>query len=120
MNCFNVFFRIAYFCLFEKRKSKVFLPQVRQGRWTFSLLTDEFFEILTDPASFSAVYEALSEGKDYNFVTAEVRMVPQTMVELTDEEDLKKMNKLLEMLDDNDDVQNVWHNWEMPEEPDED
>ena len=73
---------------------------------------DGFFEILTDPDSFSAVYEALADGKDFNFVTAEVRMVPQTMVELTDEEDLKKMNKLIEMLDDNDDVQNVYHNWD--------
>ena len=39
-------------------------------------------------------------------------MIPQTSVELSDEEDLKNMNKLIEMLDDNDDVQNVYHNWD--------
>lgn len=74
---------------------------------------DGFFEILTDPDSFSQVYEGISKGhEDFNFVTAEVRMVPQTTIELTDEDDLKNMNKLLEMLDDNDDVQNVYHNWD--------
>ncbi len=73
---------------------------------------DGFFEILTDPDSFSSVYEALSNEGDYNFVTAEVQMVPQTTVELTDEDDIKNINKLLEMLEDNDDVQNVYHNWD--------
>ncbi len=73
---------------------------------------DGFFEILTDPDSFSSVYEALSKEGDYNFVTAEVQMVPQTTVELTDEDDIKNINKLLEMLEDNDDVQNVYHNWD--------
>ncbi len=74
---------------------------------------DGFFEILTDPDAFSQVYEGISKDhEDFNFVTAEVRMVPQTTIELTDEDDLKNMNKLLEMLDDNDDVQNVYHNWD--------
>lgn len=73
---------------------------------------DGFFEILTDPDSFSNVYESLAKFGELNFVTAEVRMVPQTMVELTDEDDIKNINKLLEMLDDNDDVQNVYHNWD--------
>ncbi len=72
---------------------------------------DDAFEILTDPDSFSAVREAM-EDKGYTFVTAEVQMVPQTMVTLTDEEDLKNINKLIEMLEDNDDVQNVYHNWD--------
>lgn len=74
---------------------------------------DGFFEILTDPDTFSSVYEGLSSANsDLNFVTAEVQMVPQTTVELTDEDDIKNINKLLEMLEDNDDVQNVYHNWD--------
>ena len=72
---------------------------------------DNVFEILTDPDSFSAVREAL-EGKGYAFAQAEIQMVPQTMVTLTDEDDLKNMNKLIDMLEDNDDVQNVYHNWD--------
>ena len=52
------------------------------------------------------------EKKGYSFASAEVEMIPQTTVTLTDEKDLLFMNKLIDMLEDNDDVQNVWHNWE--------
>ena len=69
------------------------------------------YEILTSPEAFSAVREEL-ESRGYNFMTAEIQMIPQTSVELSDEEDLKNMNKLIDMLDDNDDVQNVYHNWD--------
>lgn len=72
---------------------------------------ENIFEILTDPDSFSAVREAL-EAKGYTFLQAEIRMMPQTMVTLEDEEDIKNMNKLIDMLEDNDDVQNVYHNWD--------
>lgn len=44
--------------------------------------------------------------------SAEVTMVPQTYVELTSEEDIKKMNKILDLLDEDDDVQAVYHNWD--------
>ena len=43
---------------------------------------------------------------------AEVRMVPQNYVTLTNEEDIKNMEKLIDLLEDNDDVQNVYHNWD--------
>lgn len=70
---------------------------------------EEIFTIYTDPSSFSAVREAL-EGKGYNFVSAEVEMVPSTYTKIDNEETLAKMYKLLDVLEDNDDVQNVWHN----------
>ena len=44
---------------------------------------------------------------------ADVQMVPQNYVKLTDEEDIKNMEKLIDALEDNDDVQNVYHNWEQ-------
>ena len=72
---------------------------------------DNIYEILTSPDNFSSVREEL-ENRGYSFLTAEVQMIPQTSVELTDEEDLKNMNKLIEMLEDNDDVQDIYHNWE--------
>ena len=46
----------------------------------------------------------------YSFEIAELQMVPDTYVSLTDPEQMKKMALLLEKLEDNDDVQNVWHN----------
>ena len=39
-------------------------------------------------------------------------MIPQTWVELTDEEDIKKLNKTLDLLDGDDYVQAVYHNWD--------
>lgn len=74
-------------------------------------MEEDTVEIITSPEDFSAVREYL-EGKNYQFVTAEVQMVPDTYVHLDDPEHIKKMGLLLERLEDNDDVQNVWHNWE--------
>ena len=59
----------------------------------------------------TTVYAAL-EDKGYTFLSADIAMVPQNYISLTDEGDLKNMQKLIDMLEDNDDVQNVWHNWE--------
>ena len=42
---------------------------------------------------------------------AEVTMIPQTWVDLTDEQDIKMMNRILDLLDEDDDVQAVYHNW---------
>ena len=72
---------------------------------------EDSFEITTDPANFSAVRDALEE-KGYAFVEAEVSMIPQSYVTLTDEKQLERIEKLLDGLDDNDDVMEVYHNWE--------
>ena len=71
---------------------------------------DDSFEILTAPDDCSAVREAL-EAAGVLMAQAEVTMIPQTWVELTDEDSLKKMNKLLDLLDVDDDVQASYHNW---------
>lgn len=72
---------------------------------------DDSYEVITDPDDFSKVREAL-EAEKIPMMQAEVTMIPQTWVELTDEEDIKRMNKLLDLLDDDDDVQAVYHNWD--------
>ena len=72
---------------------------------------EDSFEILTSPDDFSAVREALEAG-NVPMASAEVTMVPQNYVELTDENDIKKMNKILDLLDEDDDVQAVYHNWD--------
>ena len=43
---------------------------------------------------------------------AEVTMIPQTYVTLTDEDAVKSLQKTLDLLDEDDDVQNVYHNWD--------
>lgn len=72
---------------------------------------EDVFEIYTEPSDFNGVLEDLT-ANGYEFVSAEVEMVPDTYTEITDEEAIVKMQKLLDALEDNDDVQNVWHNWE--------
>ena len=69
------------------------------------------FEITTDPNDFNSVVANL-EAKGYSFVNADIEMVPQNYVTMTDPDDVKNMEKLLDMLEDNEDVQNVWHNWD--------
>jgi YebC/PmpR family DNA-binding regulatory protein len=77
------------------------------------------YEILTNPDDFSVVRETL-EKAGIPMVEADVKMIPQTWVELKNEQDIKNMNRILEFLDDDDDVQEVYHNWDMPEEEEED
>ena len=72
---------------------------------------DDSFVILTAPEDFTAVREAL-EKSGIALADAEVTMIPQTYVTLTDEQDLYHINKLLDLLDADDDVQQVYHNWE--------
>lgn len=79
---------------------------------------EDVFEIYTEPDDFSGVLEDL-EKKSYEFVSAEVEMVPNTYTSLTEEESILKMQRLLDALEDDDDVQNVWHNWDAPESDDE-
>ena len=79
---------------------------------------EDVFEIYTEPEDFSGVLSDL-EAKGYEFVTAEVQMVPTTTTTLTDEDARSNMQRLLDALEDNDDVHNVWHNWENPDEDEE-
>lgn len=72
---------------------------------------EDSFEIITDPDSFSEVRQAL-EDVGIEMASAEVTMIPQTYVELTDEQDLYCINKILDLLDADDDVQQVYHNWD--------
>lgn len=79
---------------------------------------DDCYEITTAPDDFDAVNEALTND-EITFASAEVTMIPQTYVELTSEDDLKKMRRILALLDEEDDVQNVYHNWDEPDSEEE-
>ena len=81
-------------------------------------VSDDAFEVSTDPNEFSAVREKL-ENQGITFLSADVQMVPQNTVTPADDATLEKIQKMLDLLEDNDDVQNVWHNAELPEEEEE-
>ena len=54
--------------------------------------------------------------KGYEFISAQVKLIPQTTTVLSDESQVKSMEKLIDLLEDDDDVQNVYHNWEITEQ----
>ena len=72
---------------------------------------DDCYEIITEPDDFSAIREEL-EKQGIEMLEAEVTMIPQTWVELTDEVAIKNLQKTLDLLEDDDDVQYVYHNWD--------
>jgi YebC/PmpR family DNA-binding regulatory protein len=65
-------------------------------------------EVLTSPADFEAVKNAL-EAAGLNAEMAEVTMRAENTIDLVGD-DAAKMQKLLDILEDLDDVQNVFHN----------
>lgn len=72
---------------------------------------EDSFEILTASDDLETVQKALEEA-GIAMASAEVTMIPQNYVELTDETAIKNLNRTLDLLDDDDDVQAVYHNWD--------
>lgn len=72
---------------------------------------EDSFEILTAPDDFSAVRQKLEE-EGIPMASADVTMIPQNYMALTDETALKQLNRTLDMLDEDDDVQAVYTNLE--------
>ena len=72
---------------------------------------EDSFEILTSPDDFSDVRQKLEEA-GIPMASAEITMIPQNYVALTDETALKQLNRTLDMLDEDDDVQAVYTNLE--------
>ena len=70
----------------------------------------DIFEITTEPSDLETVHDEL-EAMGYAIASCEKDKIPSNYVDLTDEDDIKKMNSLLEHLEENDDVVNIYHNW---------
>lgn len=73
------------------------------------------FEVITEFSDFMAVKGNL-EGQGIVVESAELTMIPENNVEITDEEMAKKVMKLYEALEDNEDVQNIYANFEISDE----
>ena len=70
---------------------------------------ESVYEVYTAPDDFASVSNAL-EAAGYSFLSAQVEMVPQSYISLSNPEDARNMEKMLDLMEENDDVQNVWHN----------
>ncbi|MGE5416451.1 MAG: YebC/PmpR family DNA-binding transcriptional regulator [Acidobacteriota bacterium] len=75
---------------------------------------DEIIEIITSPESFEEVKAALDEAKI--LAEADITMVPENMMEVTDKEVAAKLMKLVDLLEEHDDVQEVYANFDIPDE----
>lgn len=70
------------------------------------------FQVVTAPEDFDEVREAL-ETAGVVIAEASLTMVPQTVIEVTEEKQAKSLIRLLQTLEDNEDVQNVHANCDI-------
>ena len=73
------------------------------------------FEVLTDPAGFVEVKEAL-EARGFRPTLAELQLRPKTIVRIDDEKPAQQVLKLVEVLEDHDDVAHVFANFDIPDQ----
>ena len=72
------------------------------------------FEVLTDPARFMEVKEAL-EARGFKPILAQLQLHPKSTVRIDEEKPAQQVLKLVEMLEDHDDVNNVFANFDIPD-----
>jgi YebC/PmpR family DNA-binding regulatory protein len=72
------------------------------------------FEVITDPADFEAVREAV-DAAHIPHALAEISMIPKNTVKLEGKKAQQMLN-LMQALEDNDDVSNVYANFDIPDE----
>ena len=94
-------------------ESRVLEAALESGAQDMESEEDEGYTVYSEPADFHAVQEGLrSTGIEWE--SAELAMVPKTLVRIEGADALKLM-KLLESLEDLDDVQKVWTNADIDE-----
>ncbi|MDR1204954.1 MAG: YebC/PmpR family DNA-binding transcriptional regulator [Peptococcaceae bacterium] len=76
---------------------------------------EDAFEIMTAPEDFQKVKDQMEAG-GVVFSEAEIMMIPETTVEITDPEQAKLLLRLMDYLEDHDDVQNTYTNLDIDEE----
>ena len=95
---------------FEGDSDELMMLALDAGAEDFSEEEDSF-EVITAPEDFDSVLKALQD-EGIPLVSAEVTMIPQNYVELSEESAVKSLQKILDLLDEDDDVQAVYHNWD--------
>lgn len=100
---------------FDLSEDDLLLLALEKGADDVNTDDEEEIEIYTDPANFQSVKEGL-EADGLEFSNAEISMIPDTTVEVTDPEQAKYLLRLMDYLDEHDDVQNTYTNFDIPEE----
>jgi YebC/PmpR family DNA-binding regulatory protein len=73
------------------------------------------FLVTTEPHDVGVVRDAL-EGFGAKVLSAELTLVAQNLIDVTDEGEAKKILRLMDAIDDHDDVQNIYANFDIPDE----
>jgi YebC/PmpR family DNA-binding regulatory protein len=74
----------------------------------------EVYEITCDPASYDQLKKTLEDRK-IPIEASEISMVPDNSIEITDDEQARKIMGLVDDFEDHDDVQNVYANYDIPD-----
>jgi YebC/PmpR family DNA-binding regulatory protein len=77
--------------------------------------TGSVYEITCDPDAYEKLKKTLQE-KEIPMEVAEISMVPQNTVPISDGHTAKKIISLMEAFEDHDDVQNTYANFDIPDE----
>lgn len=72
------------------------------------------FEVITDPADFETVKEAI-DNASIEYEVAEITMIPQTQTRV-EGKDAEQMIKFMNAMDDCDDIQKFYSNADIPDE----
>lgn len=72
---------------------------------------EDSYEILTEPSDFSTCREAL-EKAGIEMLEADITMIPENYVSVTDEDAVYGLRKTLDLLDEDEDVKAYYTNWE--------
>jgi len=110
-----MFDETAVFAIEEKSVDEIFEIIVDAGidvRDVF--LEDDLVFIYAEPNQFKEIQDVLKTKGITEFAVAEVTMLPQNNITLS-EESLVKFNKLIDVLEELDDVQQVYHNVNIEE-----
>ena len=76
---------------------------------------DNGFEVVCEPAAFSAVKQALAD-KEIETLSAQIAMAPTTTISVDDVALARKLLSLMDAFDDHDDVQKVFANFEISQD----
>jgi YebC/PmpR family DNA-binding regulatory protein len=76
---------------------------------------EDAFEIMTAPEDFQRVKDQM-EAEGVVFSEAEITMIPENTVEITDPDQAKLLLRLMDYLEDHDDVQTTYTNLDIDEE----
>ena len=77
--------------------------------------TGEIYEITCDPQAYDQLKAALKE-KEIPTEVAEISMIPQNTVPVSDNDTARKILSLMDDFEEHEDIQNVYANFNIPDE----